>query len=333
MHRIAPTRRAMLALPLAAAAGLPRPALGASQAPEAATLLSPGPEEGLAVAFAQRAARGLGRSLAQAAALHVAVLGGADGITAANRFAASTPADGRALLLLPGAAGQALLVGDSRARFEPRHWPAVAGSLLPAILAGRGPLPPGQPVKLALPGPAAPEAAALLALEMLGVPGTPVYLGGGATAEALVAQGAADALVLAGGAVLARAAALGLTPWFALEAQGQPRHQELAGLPLFGELLPDPARPDLLEGLRAACAALRCRGLLVLPQLTSADVVAMWRGAAQRWVEAEPAGEEPGSRRLAPGEATAMLAALCPSPDGALAYREWLLRRLGWRAG
>jgi hypothetical protein len=61
--------------------------------------------------------------------------------------------------------------------------------------------------------------------------------------------------------------------------------------------------------------------------------VALWRGAARRWVEAEPEPTEPGTRRIAGDAAADALAALCPPPKAALAYREWLMRRLGWQAG
>ncbi len=334
MRRIAPTRRALIGGTAGLAAGAlgARRALAVASVPEAATLLAPGPEDGAAAGFAARAAQGLARGLVQAAALRVTVVGGPDGITAANRFAAATAPDGRALLVLPGQATHALLVGDSRARFEPRHWPALAVSLGPAILAGRGALAGAAPLRLALPGPGAPEAAALLALDLAGRPAQPATLPAGMPPEAAVQHGLADALVLSGAGVLPRAAALGLTPWFAFDAPGLPRDADLAGLPGLGELVPDPPQPHLLHALRAAGAALRCRAVLVLPALTSADQVAIWRGAAQRWTEAEPEAQETGTRRAGPGEAAATLGTLCPASDAALAYREWLLRRLGWQA-
>lgn len=328
-----PTRRGVIGAAVAAALGGVRPLSAATSVPEAATLLVPGPEEGPAARFAGRAAQGLARGLVHAAALRVGVLGGPDGITAANRFAASTAPDGRALLLLPGAAAHALLVGDSRARYEPRGWPPLAGSLLPAIVAGRGRLAEAQPARLALPGPGAPEAAALLALDLIGRAASPVFLAAGVAPEAAVAGGAADAVVLTGRAVVARAAALGLTPWFSLDGAAGAREPMLPDVPAFGEMLSDPPRPDLVAATRAAGAGLRVRGLLVLPALTSADAVALWRGAAKRWTDDEPEGVEPGTRRIGPEDATDTLATLCPPPEVALAYREWLLRRVNWQAG
>jgi hypothetical protein len=319
------TRRRMLAVTLA---GLAAPALAATGVPEAVTLLAPGPEIGPGAGFARRVAAGLPRELAQAAAFRVSLLGGPDGITAANRFAASTPADGRLLLALPGVAMQALLLGESRARFEPRTWPALAGSVMPAILAGRGPLGALERIRLALPGPTAAESAGLLALDLLGRPASPVFPAGGVTVEQAVAAGAADALVLAGPGAARRAAALGLDIWFAFDNGDA----ALPGVAMLADLLPDPPAPDLLAALRAGGAALGARGLLVLPALTSADVVAMWRDAARRWVEAEPDGTEPGARHIPPEAASRVLAALCPGPEACFAYRDWVQRRFAWRA-
>lgn len=326
------TRRTLLGLAVAAVGTGARPVRAATPVPEAVTLMAPGPDEGPAAGFATRAARGLARGLVQAAAVRVSILGGPDGITAANRFAASSAAEDRLLLVLPGLAAQALLVGDSRARFEPRHWPAVAASVLPAVVVGRGGLAETQTVRLALPGPAAPEAAALLALDLLGRPATPVFVSSGVAPEAAVAAGAADAVVATGRALAARVVALGLTPWFTLDGQSATREPGLGDVPAIGELLPDSPRADLITAMRAAGAGLRVRGVVVLPALTSADAVAMWRTAARRWADEEPDTVEPGSRRLSPEEASDALATLCPPQDAALAYRDWLLRRLAFQA-
>ncbi len=312
-----------------ALAALSRPLSAATPVPEAAILLAPGPEDGAEARIADRAAAALARGLVQAAAVRVSVLGGPDGITAANRFASSTAPDGRVLLLLPGLAAQAQLVGDSRARYEPRQWPALCASLQAAIVAGRGAPADGSPLRIALPSPGAPETAALLALDLMGRRATPVFGLSGAAAEAAVRQGQADALVLCGPTPGARATALGLSCWFAFDAAGGAREALAPEIPSLGDLLPDPHRPDLLDAARAAGAALRTRALVVLPPLTSADVVALWRGAAQRWAEEAP---DDGSRRVGAAEATALSSTLCAPPDIALLYREWLLRRLNWRA-
>ena len=326
------TRRAVIAAALAAAGLAARPLGAATAVPEAATLLAPGPEDGPSAMFAMRAAQGLARGLVQASALRVSILGGPDGITAANRFAASTAPDGRLLLVLPGPAAQALLVGDGRARYEPRNWPAVAGSMTPVLVAGRGAPAETRPLRFGLPGPTAPEAGGLLALDLLGRVATPAFLPPGMTAEAAVAAGVADAVVLTGRDAPARAASLGLMPWFGFDGEGGARDPALPEVTAFGEMLSDPPRPDLVAALRSAGAALRVRGLVVLPALTSADAVALWRGAGRRWAEEAAQAAEAGTRRVGGDEAAQAMATLCPLPEAQLAYRDWLRRRLNWQA-
>ena len=116
-----PTRRAagrLLSATALAALAWPNAGRAAtSLVPESVTVLAPGPDGGMAEQLATRAAGALARGLVRAAALRVSVLGAPDGITAANRFASATLRDGPVLLLLPGFAVQAQLVGDSRARY------------------------------------------------------------------------------------------------------------------------------------------------------------------------------------------------------------------------
>jgi len=333
MTEARPTRRAAMGAALGAVALLGRPLKAATGVPEAATLLVPGPEGGPAAEFGARAAQGLARGLVQAAALRVSVLGGPDGITAANRFAASTAPDGRMLLVLTGHAAQALLVGESRARYEPRHWPAIAGSLVPVLVAGRGALASTQRIRIALPGPGAAEAGALLALDLIGRSATPVFLPPGLSPDAAVDAGIADAVVLVGRDAMARTAALGLVPWFSFDRERPDREAALAEVASFGKLLGDRAQPDLVAASRAAGAALRVPGMLVLPALTSADAVALWRGAARNWVEEAREPDETTTRRVGGEEAADVLATLCPAAEVANAYRDWLRRRLSWQAG
>jgi hypothetical protein len=172
----------------------------------------------------------------------------------------------------------------------------------------------------------------MLALDLLGRPATPVFLPVAMAPEAAISVGSADAIVLIGPEAPARAAALGLTPWFAFDNAPGGRDPGLPDLPALGEMLADPPHPDLLAGCRAAAAALRVRALVVLPALTPADSVALWRGAAQRWGDAQPAPAEAGAQRVHAQAAADLLGTLCPGPETALAYREWLHRRLGFQA-
>jgi hypothetical protein len=321
-----PTRRGLIGRALALAGAAACPAGASTLAPEAALLLAPGPEDGAAAAFARHAAAGLARGLVRAASLRVAVLGGPDGITAANRFATTVSLEDRVLLLVPGLAGQAQLVGDSRARFEARAWPAICASLMPAALAGRLPE-GGAPIRVAIPGPAAPEAASLLALELLGRRTVPIFAAPGQTPAALVATGAADALVLCGGGIAARAASLGLQPLFAFEGAAEDATPPCPTSRASPRCCRDPGQPLLVEAVRAAGAALRSRGVLVLPALTPADTVAIWRGRRAALGGGGAGGGGAGTRRVVMARPTRWLAALFPAPEVALAYREWLLRR------
>jgi hypothetical protein len=328
------TRRA---LPALAAALLGKPAHAQGPAPglaaDTTTLLLPGPEGGPAAVWAARVAAGLARGLPHAVALHSTTIGGPDGVTAANRFATLEGMDGRTLLVLPGSAAHARLIGESRARYPVEGWLPLCASWQGAILAGRGPMPApdaARPLRLALPGPEAPETAALLGLDLVGHPAVPVFGLGAFAAEQALARGEVDALVMAAPAPMLRAARAGLTAWRELETPGRP---DIPGLPPLAEAATR-ARPAQVAAAQAGFAALRLRAALVLPALTSADLVAVWRRAALRWQEDE-ARDPPDTTppALVGAEARAAMAALFPASEGVLAYREWLLRRLSWQAG
>jgi len=316
-------RRRAAALGLLALAA-PRGAsaqVAAGATAEAATLLAPGPEDGDGARWAVRAAGALSRGLHRPGALRVATLGGPDGVTAANRFATLDGTEGPRLLVLPGAAPHARLTGATRARFEPARWSPLLVSWHGAVLAGRGPVPGrrGPPLRVALPSPDAPEAAALAALDLLGVPAGPLA----GPSEAAFRAGEADALILCGPDPLERASALGATPWYRLSTPGEAEASEVPSFPA--------ASPEA-RGVLAAAAGMQMRAALVLPPLTPADGVAALRRAAPRWQEeerAQPAGGQP----LTGTAAAAAYALLLPPPDAVLAYRNWLDQRLGFRAG
>jgi hypothetical protein len=300
--------------------------------PDTATLLLPGPEGGAAAIWAARVAAGLARGLPHAVALHTLMIGGPDGVTAANRFATMEGGEGRTLLVLPGLAAHARLIGESRARYPMEGWLPLCASWQGAVLAGRGPMPAanaGRPLLLALPGPDAPEAAALLALDLAGRAATPVFGLGPLAAEQALARGEVDAIVIATPAPLRRVARLGLTAWYELETPGRRDHPEL---PVLAESAKN-ARPAQVAAAQAGFAALRLRAAVVLPALTSSDLLAVWRRAALRWQEDE-AKESPeaAAPALVGAEARLAMSALFPEPPAVLAYREWLLRRLSWQA-
>ncbi len=331
-----PIRRrglAALTAALLTAPALPRAASAQVTPSDAATLLMPGPEGGSAALWAARVVAGLARGLPHAIALHPVVLGGPDGVTAANRFATQEAGDGRMLLVLPGSAAHARLIGESRARYAMEGWLPLCVSWQGAVLAGRGPRPapnPGQPLRIALPGPEAPEAAALLALDLMGYPAMPTFGLHAFAAEKALERGEVDAIVISASSPLRHAARIGVTPWWELDTPGR---RDAPSLPSVSEAASQ-ARPAQLAAAQAGFGALRLRAALVLPALTSADLVSVWRRAALRWQEDE-AKESPDSTApaLVGAEARTAMSALFPSPEGVLAYREWLLRRLSWQAG
>ncbi len=319
---------------LRAAAGLAAAGTAPAWAllPAAATLLVPGPEAGPLAHWASRLAAALARGTTTAVTLRQSVLGGPDGVTAANRFATAAAPDGRTLLVLPGAAAQARLVGDLRARFEGAGWAPICAAQGPAVVAGRAGLAAAAlaPIRLGIAAPDQAGAVALLGLDLLGLPATPILGLPGERAEAALAQGAVEAVVLQGADVPARLAALGARPWFTLDGPG-PRDPALPETPTLGELASG-GDAALRAGFVAAAANARLIAALMLPALTPADVVALWRAAAQRWLEEEARTGLPGGVRASAGaELAPVLSPLAPPQEAVLAYREWLLRRLRWR--
>jgi hypothetical protein len=323
-------REGLLAGLSALAAALPRPARAVL--PAVATLLVPGPEGGGFARFADRLAASLGRGATTAIVLRSTVLGGPDGVTAANRFATEGAPDGRTLLVLPGLAALARMIGDPRARFDAAGWLPVCAAQGSAVVVGREPLPAvGAALRFGLAGADMPGAAALLGCDMLGLAASPVMGAGPLRLEAALGQGLVEAALLTGTDLPARMAAIGARPWFTLEPAGMrdpllPEVPSLFDLPLGGGA-------ELRAAALAAAGCARLQAALVLPALTPANLVAAWRSAAQRWLDEETRlGWAPGVRPLPGADSAPVLAALSPAPAVSLAYREWLLRRLNWRA-
>lgn len=324
-------RRHMLGLCGAALTGMLPRRSGQAALPGTVTLLVPGPEDGGLARWSRRMAEGLARAATSAVSLAPNALGGPDGVTAANRFATAAGPDGRTLLVLTGAAAQARLVGDPRARFDLSGWPPVCAVQTPALVVGRRPMPlgRGRPLRLGLGAADAPSTAALLALDLLGLAAVPMPGLSPMQAEAALQQGAVEAIVLQGSDAQARLATLGARSWFSFDpATG--RDAALAEVPRLFEILSAAPAP-LLAALRCAGASASMPAAVVLPSLTPANLVALWRGAAQRWLE-EEARIAPADVRLLPGlDAAPLLTALSPSAEAMLAYREWLMRRLNWK--
>ena len=320
----------LAALGTMGAASLPGPAR--AMLPAVATLLVPGPEDGGFARFAGRLAASLGRGATAAISLRKTVLGGPDGVTAANRFATEGAPDGRTLLVLPGLAALARMIGDPRARFDAAGWLPVCAVQGSAVVAGLAALPAaGATPRFGLTGADMPGAAALLGCDLLGLAASPVMGLLPTRAEAALGQRMVEAALLTGTDVPARLAAIGARPWFTLEPAGM-RDPLLPEVPsLFDLALGGGA--DLRAAAVAAAGCARLQAALVLPALTPGNLVAAWRSAAQHWLDEEGRlGWAPGIRPLSGADAAPLLAALSPAPAVSLAYREWLLRRLNWRA-
>lgn len=323
-------RRSLFALGAGASWASHRPAR--ADAPESATLLVAGPETGASAQWAASVGAQLGRFLPQASAIRPQTVGGADGIAAANRFATAAAPDGNTLLAFSAAAAQARAAGDSRARFDPLAWAPVCGASLSVLLAGRGPLPRrGTTLRLGLSNPDSAEGAALMALDAMGVAAAPVFGIAPAMAEAALAQGAVDAALLSGPNLPARAAALGVMPWIAAELPGGARDPAMAEVLTLSDAL-GAAPGAVLAACRIGFAGFGTRGVVVLPALTPAAILVPWRQAGLRWTEAQDRDAGDGIRALGLAPCRALMAALCPAAEAIGTYREWLARRLNWRA-
>ena len=332
----------LLALPLIRAArGAGAQTPGGKLFPEGTSLLTAGPEAGELESWSKLLAPHLRRALPADTELRLAQAGGVDGVTGANQFHTSTQPDGFSTLLVPGSAALACLIGDPRVHFEAGRWIGLLSAHSPAVLISR--IDPrgfrrGQAVKLAIDSPNGSNLAARLGLELMGL--TPVPGGGpagDAAAMAAFAQRAADLLLLRGGSMaeqIAAAQAAGGQPIATLGRQdggvmtrdpaqpGLPHLMELAGqigLPLAGG--------PILEAWRAVAAAAQLSFALVLPPLTTASMIALWRRVAEQVVavpEIQAAALIEGVRLRAGPDG---LASVSAGPDAIRELRAWLASR------
>ena len=256
-------------------------------------------------------------------------VGGSDGVTGANQFQARVALDGGTALLLPGSAAMAWLIGDPRAQFDVGRWvPAWAG-LCSAVLVSRGPLRPGHPLRVGGALPAGATLPALLALDMLRIDVTPAD------------DSSADAVFHYGQGARAAAAQSGMTPVLTLgtvDAAGAwLRDPAFPAVPTVIEAVSNQvSSPALLAALRATAAATVLDAALVLPQLSPANRVALWRRAcAEASVIAGmmAAAAALGIRPVPPPATATIMAAIAADAPTVLALRSWLDARWGWRPG
>jgi hypothetical protein len=323
-------------------------AVPAAPFPESATILVAGPDGGRLGRWGETVASALDQTLPSGTKVRTTCAGGIDGVTGANQFEARVPPDGATVLLAPGDAALDWLVGDPRAHFDAEHWVPVMAGVTPAIVMARPDaiLGTDHVVRVAASGPVGPQLPVLLGLELLGATVTPVFgLVEPEAARAAFVAGKVD-IVLAWGQDVPRQVDLlrdaGAKPLFGLGT-----------LDANGVVSRDPAFPDVptlveqyvalhgakptgarFDAWRAVASASQLDFGLVLPRLTSASMVALWRRAASQ------ATSQPGVQALAstvavrPLEGVAAAAAmigLAADPGALLELRGWLATRYNWR--
>jgi hypothetical protein len=310
--------------------------------PETTTLLVAGPPGGRADRWAELMAPALGRALQQGAALSRENVGGADGVTGANQFEARAEPDGSTALVVPGSAALSWLCGDLRVKFDAGHWIPVWGGNASAALASRLRLVPGQRLRVGVQSVVGPELAALLALDLMGIPVVPVAL----TADGPnpITRPDIDAVFLHGadlrnrGEALA-AAGLSLALGFGTTGpDGAPiRDPAFPDLPIAQELIGRPrhdAGLELVSAMRAVIGAARLDLALVLPQLSPAAIVAWWRrgcGALAQTPELQAEAARSLVRPISPQHAGTSTAAIMVDLPVLLELRRWLAERYQWR--
>ena len=89
----------------------------------------------------------------------------------------------------------------------------------------------------------------------------------------------------------------------------------------------------LFTAWQAVAATAQLDYALVLPQLSPAAQVALWRQAgAQAAAQIELRDDPTLVRHLVPPSASEVTAAMAPDPAAITELRAWLARRLNWRA-
>jgi hypothetical protein len=246
-----------------------------------------GPDNGALDTWAQILSDPLKQFLPSGAPFQLRTAGGLDGITGANQFEAEAHPDGTSLLLAPGTAALGWLLGEPRVQFDMGRWVPLLSGFCPMAIAGRvaaSDLKPGQRLRIGISSPNGPEIAAVLGLNQLGLSLVPVPdLVDYPLTLAAFAQDAVDLILLRGPHILSGLAVSGAQPVCVLgspDASGQlSRDPTLPEWPHLGELMGGLPDEPLTTGWQATALAAQLSFALVLPQLTPAAIVALWRRA------------------------------------------------------
>ncbi len=332
-----------IGLPFLARAGV----AGSSSLPDGAELLIAGPSGGRLDRLSMDLLPALQRGLPAGTPLQREFAGGPDGVTGANRFEARGTPDGASVLLMPGDAALAWLVGDPRARFSLGSLVPIMSGVTCGVLMSRLPLDqigPGKRLRMAALRPDGPDLAGLLGLDLLGLQLDPTFSGSETAAvERAILGRRADALFVVGPDTpkrVARLAAAGLAPAFVLGVAGEDgtmrRDPLLPDVPTLAELAVrmHGAVPSglLYDAWRAVAAAVQLSFLLALPPLTPASLVSLWRQSGAHAAATIPPVEAGGMRLIACPETTAFTAPIASVDTASLIeLRQWLALRLGWQ--
>lgn len=313
--------------------------------PSEITATLAGPAGGKMDFWARPVLAALGRALPPGTHVRTLPVGAADGVTGANQFAARTAPDGASLMLVPGTAALVWLVGDPRAQFDIGHWvPLVAGTA-PAVVVMRGganALTAGRNVRVATQSLIGPDLALLLAIELFGARPEPVVLQPGDEPLNALAGGRIDAVLLRGGAATETIGIAGAEAVFSLgmmdDSGARVRDEAFPRLPTLAELhvivRGQPLSGAMFDAWRAVVAAVQLDFAAVLPPLTPAAMVAVWRRAGAEAIQAPELRQvaDKQSARLAGGiTGTVAIAAAMADTATLLELRRWLGTRFNWR--
>jgi hypothetical protein len=201
---------------------------------------------------------------------------------------------------------------------------------------------PGGRPRVAASAPSGPALPALLGIELLGARVRPVFdIDDAAQARDALQRGEVDAVFVCGHNVPERVAALA-------PAGGQPVFS-LGARDAAGALVRDPLFPDLpnlaemgvglsgaapsgplFDAWGATAAASQLDFALVLPQLTPASMVALWRRAGAQAAAAPEMQAAAAALSVRPSGGPAATAAIAPDAAALLQLRRWLATRFDW---
>ena len=335
----------LASLPIPGRAGVAR-AAPILNSLDSATMLIAGPDNGSLDHWGQTMGPALRQGLSPEFLLKRAGIGGPDGVTGANQFDARGEPDGHTILLVPGEAMIAWLIGDPRAKYNVALWVSVMAGVTPGIVIARpGTAVPGKTVRLPTTSPASADLPAVLALDLLGVRVQPVPALPEEGLPAALTGGAIDAVFLRGHKVPEQAAILfaaGCQPVFTLGAPDD--HRVLRRCKAFPEVPTAGERYAALNGRptdplfaawMATAMASQLEFALVLPQLTPAAAVGMWRHAGNEAVGAldmQAMATALEVKAVGGPEATNATRVVAVNAPAQTELRRWLATRYHWHA-